>query len=123
MLAETIETTDSQNFTIKLKNGWTFSNGEKVTAKSFVDAWNYGALITNTEVTPTSSSTSTATTRSTPRREQAKPTAQTMSGLKVVDDSTFTVKLIQKFSPPPHPRLHRLLPRCRRPSSTTTTPW
>ena len=43
MLAEKIETTDSQNFTVTIKDGWTFSNGEKVTAKSFVDAWNYGA--------------------------------------------------------------------------------
>ena len=45
MLAEKIDTSDSQNFTVTVKNGWTFSNGEKVTAKSFVDAWNYGASL------------------------------------------------------------------------------
>ncbi len=28
MLAEKIETSDSQNFTITVKDGWTFSNGE-----------------------------------------------------------------------------------------------
>ncbi|WP_449341972.1 ABC transporter substrate-binding protein, partial [Streptomyces aurantiogriseus] len=49
MLAEKIETTDSQNFTITVKDGWTFSNGEKVTAKSFVDAWNYGASLKNNQ--------------------------------------------------------------------------
>ncbi|MGW7594754.1 ABC transporter substrate-binding protein, partial [Streptomyces rubiginosohelvolus] len=45
MLAEKIETKDNQNFTVTVKDGWTFSNGEKITAKSFVDAWNYGALL------------------------------------------------------------------------------
>ncbi|MFH9689448.1 ABC transporter substrate-binding protein, partial [Streptomyces sp. NPDC017413] len=38
-LAEKIETDDSINYRITVKDGWTFSNGEKVTAKSFVDAW------------------------------------------------------------------------------------
>src|SRR3954464_9649562 len=41
-LARSIDTEDSRNFTIRVKDGWTFSNGEKVTARSFVDAWNYG---------------------------------------------------------------------------------
>lgn len=67
MLAEKIDTSDSQNFTITVKSGWTFSNGEKVTAKSFVDAWNYGASSRTTRRTPTSSATSTATTRHTRR--------------------------------------------------------
>jgi ABC-type oligopeptide transport system substrate-binding subunit len=49
MMAEKIESTDSRNFTITLKDGWTFSNGEKVTAKSYVDAWNYGAHIRNNQ--------------------------------------------------------------------------
>src|SRR3954454_1650807 len=38
VIADSIETKDSQHFTVKLKGGWTFSNGEPVTAKSFVDA-------------------------------------------------------------------------------------
>ncbi|OAH10638.1 peptide ABC transporter substrate-binding protein [Streptomyces jeddahensis] len=96
MLAEKIETPDSQNFTITIKDGWTFSNGEKVTAQSFVDAWNYGASLKNNQrnayffgyidgydkVHPTSGS----------------QTADTLSGLKVVDDHTFTVRLNQRFS-------------------------
>ncbi|WP_432057150.1 peptide ABC transporter substrate-binding protein [Streptomyces sp. bgisy022] len=97
MLAESIETSDSQNFTIKIKDGWTFSNGEKITAQSFVDAWNYGASLKNNqrnayffgyiegydEVHP---------------EDGSEQSADTMSGLKVVDESTFTVKLSQKFS-------------------------
>ncbi|MFC8425004.1 ABC transporter substrate-binding protein [Streptomyces sp. NPDC057236] len=97
MLAERIETSDSQNFTVTVKDGWTFSNGEKVTARSFVDAWNYGASLKNNqrnayffgyiqgydEVHP---------------ENGGKQTADTLSGLKVVDDRTFTVALTQKFS-------------------------
>ncbi|MFD7688543.1 ABC transporter substrate-binding protein [Streptomyces sp. NPDC059781] len=97
MLAERIETSDSQNFTVTVKDGWTFSNGEKVTARSFVDAWNYGASLRNNqrnayffgyiegydEVHP---------------EDGGKQTADTLSGLKVVDDRTFTVALTQKFS-------------------------
>ncbi|MEV6764760.1 ABC transporter substrate-binding protein [Streptomyces sp. NPDC051105] len=96
MLAQKIDTSDSQNYTITVKDGWTFSNGEKVTAHSFVDAWNYGASLRNNQknayffqyiegydkVHPDSGSQST----------------EALSGLKVVDDQTFTVKLHQKFS-------------------------
>ncbi|WNM30038.1 ABC transporter substrate-binding protein [Streptomyces sp. Li-HN-5-11] len=96
MLAEKIETTDSQNFTITVKDGWKFSNGEPVGARSFVDAWNYGASLRNNQknayffgyiegydkVHPTS----------------GKQTADTLSGLKVTGPRTFTVRLNQKFS-------------------------
>lgn len=37
-IAESIETDDSQHYTITLKDRKTFSNGEPVTASSFVDA-------------------------------------------------------------------------------------
>ncbi|MFI2423946.1 ABC transporter substrate-binding protein [Streptomyces sp. NPDC018955] len=97
MLAERIETSDSRNFRITVKDGWTFSDGEKVTARSFVDAWNYGASLRNNqrnayffgyiegydEVHP---------------EDGGKQTADTLSGLKVVDERTFTVRLTQKFS-------------------------
>lgn len=38
-MAESIETEDAQNYTVKLKEGQTFSDGTPVTANSFVDAW------------------------------------------------------------------------------------
>ena len=34
---------DSTHFDITLKPGWTFHNGEPVTAQSYIDAWNYAA--------------------------------------------------------------------------------
>lgn len=37
-MAESIETEDSQKFTITIADGWTFTNGDPVTAQSFVDA-------------------------------------------------------------------------------------
>ena len=41
---------NSTKFTITLKPGWTFSNGEPVTAQSYVDAWNYGACGKNMQL-------------------------------------------------------------------------
>lgn len=97
MLAEKIATTDSQNFTITVKNGWTFSNGEKVTAKSFVDAWNYGASLKNNQKNAYFFEYIDGYAQTHPA-EGGKQTADTLSGLKVVGDQTFTVKLTQKFS-------------------------
>lgn len=97
MLAEKIETTDSQNFTITIKDGWTFSNGEKVTAKSFVDAWNYGASLKNNQKNAYFFGYIEGYDKTHPE-DGSKQSADTLSGLKVVDDKTFTVKLSQKFS-------------------------
>ena len=41
--AKSITTTDNRVWTITLKDGWTFHNGEKVTADSYINAWNAGA--------------------------------------------------------------------------------
>ncbi|WP_327719210.1 ABC transporter substrate-binding protein [Streptomyces sp. NBC_00490] len=97
MLAEKIETSDSQNFTITVKDGWTFSNGEKVTAKSFVDAWNYGASLKNNQKNAYFFGYIEGYDKAHPE-DGSKQTAQTLSGLKVTGDRTFTVKLSQKFS-------------------------
>ncbi|MFJ3581200.1 ABC transporter substrate-binding protein [Streptomyces sp. NPDC090127] len=96
MLAEKIDTTDSTNFTITVKDGWTFSNGEAVTANSFVDAWNYGAHLKNNQKNASFFGQIEGYDQVHP--EKGEPTAETMSGLKVVDPKTFTVKLTQKFS-------------------------
>lgn len=97
MLAEKIETSDSQNFTVTVKDGWTFSNGEKVTAKSFVDAWNYGASLKNNQKNAYFFSYIDGYDKAHPE-DGSKQTAQTLSGLKVTGANTFTVKLSQKFS-------------------------
>ncbi|MGA5519699.1 peptide ABC transporter substrate-binding protein [Streptomyces pseudogriseolus] len=96
MLAEKIETSDSQNFTITVKDGWTFSNGEKVTAQSFVDAWNYGASLRNNQRNAYFFGYIEGYDQVHP--EEGEQTADTLSGLKVTGERTFTVKLTQKFS-------------------------
>ena len=100
-VAESIETEDSKTFTVKLKDGWTFTNGDAITAKTFVDSWNFGALITNAQLNasffePIAGYTEVHPEDPTPDDEAdplPPPAAQTMSGLKVVDDSTFTIEL------------------------------
>lgn len=95
-VARSIRTGDQQNFTITLEQGSKFSDGTPVTAKSFVDAWNYGALVTNNQVNSYFFQYIEGYDAVHP--DKGKPTARTLSGLKVKNDHTFTVKLNQKFS-------------------------
>lgn len=96
MVAERIETTDSVSFTVTVKSGWRFSNGEPVTAKSFVDAWNYGAHLENNQRNAYFFGYIEGYEQVHP--EKGSPSAETLSGLKVTGERTFTVKLSQKFS-------------------------
>lgn len=96
MLAEKVESTDSQNFTITIKDGWKFSNGEAVTAQSFVDAWNYGASLKNNQKNAYFYGYIDGYDKTHP--EKGAQSADTLSGLKVTGTNTFTVKLNQKFS-------------------------
>ncbi|MFH9661971.1 ABC transporter substrate-binding protein [Streptomyces sp. NPDC017248] len=95
-LARSIETRDSRNFTVRLKDGWTFSNGEKVTAHSFVDAWNYGASLGHNQKNAYFFAYIDGYDKVHPAT--GRQTAATLAGLKVLDDHTFTVRLNQKFS-------------------------
>jgi oligopeptide transport system substrate-binding protein len=88
-LAESIETKDQTNYTIAIKSGQKWSDGSAVTAKNFVDAWNWGALSTNAALL----SSFFAPIEGYDAVSATPPTAQTMSGLAVVDDTHFTVKL------------------------------
>ncbi|WP_327177784.1 ABC transporter substrate-binding protein [Streptomyces sp. NBC_01335] len=96
MLADKIESSDATNYTITVKDGWTFSNGEKVTAKSFVDAWNYGAALKNNQKNAYFFQYIDGYEKVHP--ESGSASATTLSGLKTTGDLTFTVKLSQKFS-------------------------
>ncbi|MBT8158871.1 MULTISPECIES: ABC transporter substrate-binding protein [Arthrobacter] len=104
-LADSIDTTDGQNYTIKVKKGTKFTNGEEVTAKSFVDAWNFAALSTNAQASSSFfesiegydavSATKKETGADGKSNDVPAPTAQTMSGLVLKDDYTISVKLSQ----------------------------
>jgi oligopeptide transport system substrate-binding protein len=83
-MAESIETDDAQHYTIKIKPDQKFTNGEPVTANSFVDAWNYGALLSNEQL----SSYFFESIEGFSYDEDSE-----LTGLEVVDDTTFTVTL------------------------------
>jgi len=83
-VAKSIESDDATNWTVTLNDGWTFTNDEPVTASSFVDAWNYGALFSNAQGASYFFDDIAG--------YNAEADAE-LTGLKVVDDSTFTVEL------------------------------
>ncbi|KRC58639.1 ABC transporter substrate-binding protein [Agromyces sp. Root81] len=89
-VAESIETEDAQTYTIKIKADQTFSNGDPVDAQAFVDAWNYGAALENAQL----SSYFFESIEGFSYEENVPE----LSGLTVVDDLTFEVKLKQPES-------------------------
>ncbi|MBL1066265.1 ABC transporter substrate-binding protein [Streptomyces sp. 7-21] len=98
MMAESIETDDQRTFRITLEKGWTFSDGSKVTAQSYVDAWNYGAHIDNAQIGSYFFQFIEGYEDVHPSDENAEPTADTMSGLEVTGEYSFTVTLTEPFS-------------------------
>ncbi|KDN83295.1 peptide ABC transporter substrate-binding protein [Kitasatospora cheerisanensis] len=90
-VADKIETTDAQNYTVTLKSGWTFHDGTPVTAQSFVDAWNWSANVKNNQIN--SDWFSDIQGYDAVHPDKGDPTAETMTGLKVVDDTHFTIAL------------------------------
>jgi oligopeptide transport system substrate-binding protein len=98
-IAESIETTDNINFTIKLKP-YKFHDGTDVKAKNFVNTWNYTAYGPNGQAggyffLPFAGY---ADVQCPDTECKQKPKAKTMSGLKVVDDMTFTLKTSEPVS-------------------------
>ena len=93
---------NSQTWTIKLKPGNTFQNGQPLTAKDYVDSWNMTAMGSNAWKNNGFFSKVDgydALNPPTPDGATPKPTAvKTMSGLKQIDDLTFSVKLKVPFS-------------------------
>lgn len=91
--AEAVDSKDSKVWTVKLKKGWTFHDGTPVTAESYVKAWNWAANIANNQGNASWFSDIKGYEALHPEKEGAKATAAAMTGLKVVDDSTFTIEL------------------------------
>ncbi|WP_267243216.1 peptide ABC transporter substrate-binding protein [Streptomyces sp. PR69] len=92
--AESVETADSKLWTVKLKKDWKFHNGEAVTAKSYIDAWNWYANKKNNQKNAYWFSDIVGYDEVHP--EEGDPKAEAMSGLKQVDDHTFTIELKTK---------------------------
>jgi oligopeptide transport system substrate-binding protein len=103
--AESINTTDSKIYTIKLKSGMKFHDGTAVTAKNFVDAWNFCAYSPNgmqnasffSDIQGFGDVNAQDPDGDGPQKAPT-PKAKEMSGLKLVDDLTFQVTLDAPFS-------------------------
>ncbi len=95
-VADKIDTSDSQTFNVTLKSGWTFHDGTPVNAKSFVDSWNWSANTKNNQINSDWFSDIAGYTDVHPA--SGTPTTAVMSGLTVVDDTHFTIKLSGKVS-------------------------
>jgi ABC-type oligopeptide transport system, periplasmic component len=95
--AQSITTEDNKTWTIKLKPGFTWHNGEPVVAQNYVDAWNYVANQENAQAANYFFGRVDGYADLNPG-EGKKPSTTEMKGLKVIDDSTFTVTLSAPFS-------------------------
>jgi oligopeptide transport system substrate-binding protein len=89
-------------WTVKLKSGWKWDDGTPVIAKNYVDAWNYGAYTPNgmangtffADIAGYNDVTSEDPDKDGPQTAP-KPAKDTMSGLQVVDETTFKVTLAE----------------------------
>ncbi|HCT81398.1 MAG TPA: 4-phytase [Micromonosporaceae bacterium] len=95
--AESVSTTDNKVWTVKLKDG-TFHNGEPVNSHSFINSWNYSAYGPNKQDNGYFFERVEGYADLNPKDANATPTAKTLTGLKKVDDKTFTVSLSAPFS-------------------------
>ncbi|WP_454118607.1 peptide ABC transporter substrate-binding protein [Microbacterium lacticum] len=98
-MAESITVDDAQNLTVKLKKGQKFTDGTEVQAHNFIDAWNYGALQSNAQLNSYFFEDIEGFENNAGADGQAGTDDDLygaqgpMSGLKEVDDYTFTIAL------------------------------
>ncbi len=105
-MAESITSPDQRVWTIKIKDGWTFHDGTPVTARSYVNGWNFGAYGPNAQDGANFySNISGYDDLQCGNGADGKvdcsaspPKAKEMSGLQVLDDTTFQVTLSEPFS-------------------------
>src|SRR5512142_3170607 len=98
VIADSVTTTDSKVWTVKLKDGFTFHNGEKVDSDSFINAWNWGAYGPNGSNVNSYYSQIDGYAELNPDDPKAKPTGRTLRGLAKVDALTFTITLAAPFA-------------------------
>lgn len=89
-----------RTWTVTIRKGWTFQNGEPVTAASYVDAWNYNAY--GPHAYATSGQLAEIVGYQALNPAKGKPSTTTMSGLTVLGPDTFRVELSQPDSQFPY---------------------
>ncbi|WP_040160478.1 peptide ABC transporter substrate-binding protein [Mobilicoccus massiliensis] len=129
-VATSVETTDNRVFRVTLDPGWQFSNGEPVTADSFVDAWSRAAdpahpklrrdlfepidgFVPSTQIDASHRAAATRPASASAAASSPQPTAASgaatgrssrLRGLTVLDPHTFTITLSR-----PHPGFEQRL--------------
>ncbi len=93
LAAESITTSDNRVWTIRLRDGWTFHNGERVTADSYINAWNAGAYGPNAHDGNYFFDKIEGYRDLNPTDARRPPAAKKLSGLARKDDLTFEVTL------------------------------
>ncbi|WP_205324778.1 ABC transporter substrate-binding protein [Glycomyces sp. YM15] len=110
LVAEAITSEDNQTWTITIKEGLQFQNGEPVDAEAFIRSWNntaYGPNVAGlnyffgrfqgyAEMNPAPLPEDQWADPEVP--EFPEPEADTLSGVTAIDDLTIEVKLTQQFS-------------------------
>nr|WP_294636726.1 ABC transporter substrate-binding protein [uncultured Rhodococcus sp.] len=96
-VAESVESEDNVTWTVKLKDGWTFHDGTPVTSESYTKAWSYNALSTNA-FGGSYFFDNIEGYDDLQGVDGAEPAATELTGLNVVDDTTFTVTLDGPFA-------------------------
>ncbi|MDR0489352.1 MAG: ABC transporter substrate-binding protein [Propionibacteriaceae bacterium] len=99
-IAESIETDDAINWTVKLKPGYMFQDGTEVKAHNFVDAWNWGAYGPNAQMNEYFFEMIEGYEDMQCGDADCKevPVADSMKGLEVLDDYTFTIRTVAPTS-------------------------
>lgn len=91
LAAESVESDDQINWTIRLRDGWTFHDGTPVTAQDYVDTWNTVAYGPN--AFENSGQLSVIEGYAELHPAEGEPATDELSGLSVIDDLTFAVEL------------------------------
>jgi peptide/nickel transport system substrate-binding protein/oligopeptide transport system substrate-binding protein len=95
--AESITTSDNRVWTIRLKPGWRFHNGEPVTADSYINAWNAGAYGPNAHDGNYFFEKIEGYRDLNPTDARQAPRAKKLTGLVRKDDLTFEVTLTAPY--------------------------
>ena len=97
LAAESVTSTDNKVWTIKLKPGWTFHNGQPVTADDYINAWNAGAWGPNATDANYFFSKIEGYDALNPADAKKAPTAKKLKGLVKKDELTFEVTLKEPY--------------------------
>ncbi|HEU4542603.1 MAG TPA: ABC transporter substrate-binding protein [Jiangellaceae bacterium] len=99
-IAQSIESEDNQVWRVTLRDGWTFHDGTPITAQSFVDAWSWGVHGENSAYGLNEYFFEPIEGYEESRGEfddngdyVPGSGSETLSGLEVIDDRTFTITL------------------------------